>query len=758
MSKSIFTKSPGFAVAACCVILFVFSGCVPESIDVKDAEILTPKAIPSGKKAKPVQLKRVITKIKRGTVIGSFQAGMLCLPGGELTWKGGRGFVDINELNEVFREEFESANYTVAGDPDSLFDDSSSWQAEYLIGAIITDIEVGLCYQPGGTKGDVYLEVNWQVYSRLDRKVVYKTTTEGSYEVIEPSSHAIMDLYVYAFGMAAQNLLADQKFYALLTGEMEIASHSPTSFNTLILAKSTPYNRPIEHTINDVRMGVVTVFAGGGHGSGFFIDSDGHMLTSAHVVGGAKFVKIKLVTGREILGEVLRKDQRLDIALVKTGEKNMVPLPINKQELNIGAPVCAIGSPLSQELSSTVTRGIISAYRSVEGMTFIQSDVNILPGNSGCPLVDQNGNAVGVCVRGVFAGMAGLNFFVPINHALNALNVAMVPPEEVESERLLAAKEAESKPTKPKTATSGQTQRPQVASTFPAPESIPKPDSRIKLAILPFYIKDKTTSAIQTWGGVRKANVAEKYVVDTLNQVLWARRDIVPTYSYYELDKKFKVKKINDSIIDHKDLNNLWVKRGHSFLRKPNTNLVCKVGKKLGVDLILMYSSILTGNWHTTLYFIEVNTKKTFSKYDNLYFRSYQSEIKNFTEQSFISYSMKKLKTQSGNLTRTQVAAIPVVKVNKKEPWTGVWKVEGSHQEVKGIWGLKQRGKSVVSTKDSFYEVNGKVKGDQLEGRFRDTYNLSHRFVIKISSDGQSFEGKIYRHSETIQVKGRIKQ
>jgi S1-C subfamily serine protease len=758
MSKSIFTKSPGFAVAACCVILFVFSGCVPESIDVKDAEILTPKAIPSGKKAKPVQLKRVITKIKRGTVIGSIQAGMLCLPGGELTWKGGRGFVDINELNEVFREEFESANYTVVGDPDSLFDDSSSWQAEYLIGAIITDIEVGLCYQPGGTKGDVYLEVNWQVYSRLDRKVVYKTTTEGSYEVIEPSSHAVMDLYVYAFGMAAQNLLADQKFYALLTGEMEIAAHSPTSFNTLILAKSTQYNRPIEHTINDVRMGVVTVFAGGGHGSGFFIDSDGHMLTSAHVVGGAKFVKIKLVTGREILGEVLRKDQRMDIALVKTGEKNMVPLPINKQELNIGAPVCAIGSPLSQELSSTVTRGIISAYRSVEGMTFIQSDVNILPGNSGCPLVDQNGNAVGVCVRGVFAGMAGLNFFVPINHALNALNVKMVPPEEVESERLLAAKEAESKPTKPKTATSGQTQSPQVASTFPAPESIPKPDSRIKLAILPYYMK----SGMIGDGAIISLTNMKKTSIDSLNKVLRDNREMVPTYSYYELAKELKAKKISDRNLNDKDVNNLWVKKtGYSSSMKPNINLACKIGNKLKVDTLLLYSITHKSgepNWTMTIYFIDVETKKTFLKTTSIYFRTYRNEIENFTEQSFDVYSTKKSKSQSDSASETQVAAIPEVKVNKKEPWTGVWKVEGSHQETKGLWGLKQRGKSVVSTKDSFYEVNGKVKGDQLEGRFRDTYNLSHRFVIKISSDGQSFEGKIYRHSETIQVKGRRKQ
>ena len=74
----------------------------------------------------------------------------------------------------------------------------------------------------------------------------------------------------------------------------------------------------------------------------------------------------------------------------------------NEKELNIGAPVCAIGSPLDKSFSSTFTKGVLSAYRTTEGMTFIQSDVNVLPGQSGCPLVDQKGNAVGICVTGVF--------------------------------------------------------------------------------------------------------------------------------------------------------------------------------------------------------------------------------------------------------------------------------------------------------------------------------------------------------------------
>jgi S1-C subfamily serine protease len=480
MPKSILNKPLLLTLAVTFPIFSIIYGCVMPA-EVKDAPVLSPKEIPSGQKAKPVQLKKVMVKIKRGTVIGSWQEGLFCLPGGEITWKGGRYFFDPAELDGVFREEFERANYTVVGDPDALFDDPSSWQAEFLIGAIVTDIDLSICGSAMGVKGEIYLKVDWQVYSRLDRKVVYKTTTEGSYENTEFTDETYDDLVLNVFGMATQNLLADQQFYALVAGETLIAAPSPESFGLLILAKSTPFNRQIENTINDVRMGVVTVFAGEGHGSGFFIDSEGHMLTSAHVVKGAKFIKIRLVTGREVLGEVLRKNPRMDIALVKAGEANMVPLPVNEKELNIGAPVCAIGSPLDKSFSSTFTKGVLSAYRTTEGMTFIQSDVNVLPGQSGCPLVDQKGNAVGICVTGVFLGgaPAGLNFFVPINHALNALNIEMVAPAEVERKRLLAAREIKATPEKTKT----EAEKPALEKETPKVAAIPKEVSITRVSL-----------------------------------------------------------------------------------------------------------------------------------------------------------------------------------------------------------------------------------------------------------------------------------
>jgi hypothetical protein len=83
--------------------------------------------------------------------------------------------------------------------------------------------------------------------------------------------------------------------------------------------------------------------------------------------------------------------------------------------------------------------------------------------------------------------------------------------------------------------------------------------------------------------------------------------------------------------------------------------------------------------------------------------------------------------------------------VNPEEPWSGVWNVEGS-KNVIGQWGMKQDGSKVVSTRKSLYDLEGKVVGNQLKGRIKGEYDLTYRFVIKISSDYQSFEGKMGRH------------
>jgi hypothetical protein len=95
------------------------------------------------------------------------------------------------------------------------------------------------------------------------------------------------------------------------------------------------------------------------------------------------------------------------------------------------------------------------------------------------------------------------------------------------------------------------------------------------------------------------------------------------------------------------------------------------------------------------------------------------------------------------------------VPFNPEEPWTGIWKVEGSRSSG-GTWGMKQKGQTVKSNSDSNFEIEGKVIGDQLKGKVVGDYGISNKFVLNISSDGQSFEGTLTSgfQGNVVRIKG----
>lgn len=420
-------------------VLFLISliGCASSAniqhTEIKDAIEVTPV-----EQTKPIQFKKIVVKLDRGEDIGSIQGGLLCVANADLVWKGGKVEVSTEEFTEVFKDEMEKANYNITGNTDSLFEDPSDWEAEYLIAGLINEMQANICFPWAGFgnytsgKGEAYMKVNWQLYSRLDRKVVFETTTEGSSKVDDSSTTGPTDVFLNAFATATKNLLADRGFYELLTQKEEIKSYSTTvqnSFKLITIPSKSLYINPLQSHINDVRSGVVTIFAGDGHGSGFYISSNGYILTNEHVVRAAKKVKIKLATGREILGEVLRTDSRRDVALIKAEEPALSYLPINKNASTIGEDVIAVGTPIDEKFSTTLSKGIVSGYRMENGIRFIQSDVNVLPGNSGGPLLDNNGNVIGVSVSALFFqnSPAGINFFIPIHEALNSMNIRLLP-------------------------------------------------------------------------------------------------------------------------------------------------------------------------------------------------------------------------------------------------------------------------------------------------------------------------------------------
>ena len=160
------------------------------------------------------------------------------------------------------------------------------------------------------------------------------------------------------------------------------------------------------------------------YGSAFFISKDGYLLTNHHVVEDASKVTIVLNDRREIDAKVVGSDERTDVALLKVTGTNFPELRTgNVEQLKVGEPVLAIGSPFGFDYSASA--GIVSAkMRNMMGETsvpFIQTDVALNPGNSGGPLFNQRGEVVGVNSR-IFSGTGGymgLSFSIPIDVAMD---------------------------------------------------------------------------------------------------------------------------------------------------------------------------------------------------------------------------------------------------------------------------------------------------------------------------------------------------
>lgn len=175
------------------------------------------------------------------------------------------------------------------------------------------------------------------------------------------------------------------------------------------------------------------LFGGGGltevgSGSGFIIDAEhGYIVTNNHVVEGAEKIVVSLADGRNIDAKLVGADKRTDLAVIQIADtKNLTATQQgDSSKLLVGEPVVAIGNPGGQEFARSVTTGVISATNrilDIEGeasFNLIQTDAAINPGNSGGPLVNYQGQVIGInSAKNQEVGFEGMGFAIPISDAL----------------------------------------------------------------------------------------------------------------------------------------------------------------------------------------------------------------------------------------------------------------------------------------------------------------------------------------------------
>lgn len=408
-------------MAAILMALCVASPAVAQPVSPAALPAVAP--LPADANPRPVAFARVGSSLRDGQRIGVYLYGAVCIQPVGVTWGDfAKGFVD---LKDVFASELKSAGFKPDVDPANLFADQSAG-ADLQVGAMVKGADVSVCEGMLSTSGKVSLDVDWQIYSSLRREVVATIPTHVDIRQ-QIKSKAARNIAQEAFAASVRSLLSDDRFRTLVTSaDPSLAGSASTApAAPIVLAGASPQ----AIRIADAAGSVVAIFAGSSLGSGVLVSGDGHFLTAQHVVGDATTVKIRWSDGFESTAQVVRRDKRRDVALLKGDARGRTPLAVDRKAGEQGSQVYAIGTPLDPKLQNTVTRGIISGRRIMDGFSFLQSDVAVTHGNSGGPLLNERGAVIGLAdlVFRPDGQNESLNFFIPVGDALDFLQLRSAP-------------------------------------------------------------------------------------------------------------------------------------------------------------------------------------------------------------------------------------------------------------------------------------------------------------------------------------------
>lgn len=300
-------------------------------------------------------------------------------------------------------------------------------RAKVLLEPRIERVHAELSGQRRKCSGPIDVDIRWCFLSPWNKdSVLFEHSTKTRYQAV--NQHADQAL-ILALRHAAR------KFTELEgISEQVIAAHGAGLVRSKgdVISLSRP--RPItfqgrKEMLSALVKAVVTVQTKDGHGSGFLITNDGYLITNQHVVGKEGLVKVKFEQGFTLDAQVVKTNKDFDLALLKVQATDLPALSIGDDKaLMLGEEIFAIGTPMETSLSQSVSRGILSGRRDIEGRSLLQTDVSINPGNSGGPLIDENGLVMGVATLKISGkGLEGLGFGVPISQALEMLNISILP-------------------------------------------------------------------------------------------------------------------------------------------------------------------------------------------------------------------------------------------------------------------------------------------------------------------------------------------
>lgn len=411
------------------------SGRFTEKVTIRDKYVIksvTPKTpIPYGgnEPSRNLAVGRFTLELDNSNIEDVRIGRLTCGETTDIFWN--EGYVDIadHSMGQAIANAFEENGYRASnhiGAPTA--------GALLTLRGKITDLKLNLCKQRNTdkTQNSSYVKIEWELFDPIRDKVLFTKVTEGSHHNSShvPVKNGTEVSFNKATTIAATNLLENMHFVLLL--EPTEQQKYINRFTERVSLSLHYGNRSGDFSDNaeQLKNSSVIIKTENGHGSGVVISNEGHILTNAHVVGTEKSFKV-VTENNSYTATLIRKDNVRDVALIKV-EAGVVELavPISISKPKISSDIYVIGTPLAESFSHTITRGIISAKRNMEGLSYYQTDAGINRGNSGGPVFDDKGELIALTVAGMFTrsgASLNLNYLIPIDEVLVSLHIESSP-------------------------------------------------------------------------------------------------------------------------------------------------------------------------------------------------------------------------------------------------------------------------------------------------------------------------------------------
>lgn len=367
----------------------------------------------------PIAFDKMIIELTNGQKVGEIIVGSSVKP---YYWEESginTGTVEFNNMAEV---ELSNFGYNTVRQG-KLFSDEQNIAPKLLLGANLRSLNYkSVLNYYGNSTNSCEMEIEWQLFNRVKNKVVFKYTNRGVYTKINGESGVVIR---ESFREALIELLNNDSFANVVMNQDKNVLLDNSKNPNGISVDRLPENKfkSQAEMINTVVKSTVTIKSEDKFGSGFVITSNGYIITNQHVISAAKEIVVVFENGMSLPAEIVYENEAYDVALIKIVGSGYKPLRLgNSDGLIIGSDVFAVGTPKRLDLGQTVTKGIVSAKRKFDERDFIQTDASIHSGNSGGPLLNEKGEVVGINSM-KFNGTEGLNLAIPINVAIEKLNI-----------------------------------------------------------------------------------------------------------------------------------------------------------------------------------------------------------------------------------------------------------------------------------------------------------------------------------------------